>query len=175
MAASTRTLVALVVVLAAVAVPASVVPATAQSGDQPAWADDLFADMQGMQDRYNENVDPGNMTFAQRQVYNQLTGNVINVYIVETDVVFSFRMTPDGTIRDLQQSRRDDASLRMELTRETAEDLAAEENPVPAFVGAVQDGRRTDGTVRGIVIKGERGNPVKQATWMVVNTLKGLF
>jgi len=168
----TRAVVALVVILSAVVASA---PAAAQSNDQPAWADELFTDLQGMQERYNENVDPSNMSFAQRQVYDRIKGNIINVYFVGTDVVFSFRMRSDGTISDFQQSRRDDADLKMEMTRETAGDLASRDDPVPAFVDAVQNGRRTGGTVRGIVIGGEEGKPVKQATWTVVNTLKGLL
>jgi len=51
----------------------------------------------------------------------------------------------------------------------------AQDNPVPPFVEAVQNGRRTGGTVRGIVINGEDGKPVKQATWTVINTVKGLL
>lgn len=150
-------------------------PVTAQSSDQPAWADDLFADLQEMQPRYNANVSETDMNFAQRQVYNQLTGNTINVYFVGTDVVFSFRMRSDGRITDLQQSRRENADLKMLLTRETAESLAAKDDPVPPFVDAVQNGKMRDGSVKGIVIRGEDGKPVKQATWTVVNTLKGLF
>jgi len=115
------------------------------------------------------------MNFAERQVYNQITGNVVNVYFVNTDVVFSFYMRPDGTITDLQQSRRDDASLKMLMTRETGENLVDLDNPVPQFVEHVQNGRRTGNTVRGIVINGEDGKPIKLATWTVINTVKGLF
>jgi hypothetical protein len=167
-----RTAVALLVIFS---VAAGGVPVAAQSSDQPAWADDLFADLQEMQQRYNQNVGDTEMTFAQQQVYNQIKGNVVNVYFVNTDVVFSFYMRPDGTIGDLRQSPRDDASLKMEMTRDTAENLAAQDNPVPPFVEAVQNGRRTGGTVRGIVINGEDGKPVKQVTWTVINTVKGLL
>jgi hypothetical protein len=150
-------------------------PVTAQSGDQPAWADELFTDLQDMQPRFNANITDAEMNFAERQVYNQITGNVVNVYFVNTGVVFSFYMRPDGTITDLRQSRRDDASLKMLMTRETAEDLVDRDNPVPQFVEHVQDGRRTGGTVEGIVINGEDGKLIKQATWTVINTVKGLF
>jgi len=151
------------------------VPVAAQSGEQPAWADELFTDLEDMQPRFNENVGEVEMNFAERQVYNQLTGNVVNVYFVNTDVAFSFYMRPDGTITDLRQSRRDDASLKMLMTRDTAENLVTLDNPVPQFVEHVQNGRRTGGTVEGIVINGEDGKLVKQATWTVVNTVKGLF
>jgi len=171
-----RIVVALLVVLSLVATSS---PVAAQSSDQPAWADDLFADFEEMQPRYNENVGDADMNFAQRQVYNQITGNVVNVYLVGTDVVYSFRMRSDGTITDLRQSRRDDADLKMRMTRDTAEDLAAADNPVPPFVEATQNGavvrRNGERTVRGIVIDGEDGKPVKQATWTVVNAVKGLL
>jgi hypothetical protein len=174
-----RVVTALLVAVAGVGVGLTPVAAQSDGGDQPAWADELFSDLQGMQERYNENVSDAEMGFAQRQVYNQLTGNVVNVYFVGTDVVFSFRMQGDGTITDLRQSRRDDADLKMEMTRNTAERLVAAPNPVPPFVAAVQNGEvvRQNGerTVRGIVINGESGNPVKQATWTVINTLNGLL
>jgi hypothetical protein len=63
----------------------------------------------------------------------------------------------------------------MLLTRETAENLVDLDNPVPQFVDHVQNGRQTGGTVEGIVINGEDGKLIKQATWTVINTVKGLF
>jgi hypothetical protein len=163
-----------VAVLVTLSFAAAGTPVAAQSS-QPAWADELFADLQDMQPRFNENVGDVEMNFAERQVYNQLTGNVVNVYFVNTDVAFSFYMRPDGTITDLRQSRRDDASLKMLMTRDTAENLVDLDNPVPQFVEHVQNGQRTGGTVRGIVVNGEDGKLVKQATWTVINTVKGLF
>jgi hypothetical protein len=153
---------------------AGATPVAAQN-DQPAWADELFTDLQDMQPRFNANITDAEMNFAERQVYNQITGNVVNVYFVNTDVVFSFYMRPDGTITDLRQSRRDDASLKMLLTRETAENLVDRDDPVPQFVEHVRNGQRTGDTVEGIVINGEDGKPIKQATWTVINTVKGLF
>jgi hypothetical protein len=173
---SGRVAVALLVTLAVVA---GATPATAQSSAQPAWADDLFTDLRDMQPRFNANITDAEMNFAERQVFNQLAGNTVNVYFVNTDVVFSFRMRPDGTITDLRQARRDDAGLKMQMTRDTAENLVSLPNPVPQFVDAVRNGRvvRSDGerTVRGIVINGEDGKLVKQATWTVINTVKGLL
>jgi hypothetical protein len=153
---------------------AGATPVAAQN-DQPAWADALFADLQDMQPRFNANITDAEMNFAERQVYNQITGNVVNVYFVDTGVVFSFYMRPDGTITDLRQSRRDDASLKMLMTRGTAETLVDRDDPVPQFVEHVRDGRRTGDTVEGIVINGEDGKLIKQATWTVINTVKGLF
>ncbi|WP_157573612.1 hypothetical protein [Haloplanus natans] len=167
-----RIVVALLVTLSVATAGA---PVAAQSGEQPAWADELFADLQDMQPRFNANVTDAEMNFAERQVFNQITGNVVNVYFVDTGVVFSFYMRPDGTITDLRQSRRDDASLKMLLTRETAENLVDLDDPVPQFVEHVRNGRRTGDTVEGIVINGEDGKPIKQATWTVINTVKGLF
>lgn len=152
-------------------------PVTAQS-EQPAWADDLFTDLQDMQPRYNANVTEVDMNFGERQVFNQLTGNVVNVHFVGTDVVFSFYMRPDGTLTDFRQSGRDNADLKMEMTRDTAEELVAADNPVPQFVNAVNDGRVVQKNdpriVRGIVINGADGKPVKQATWGIINVVKGL-
>ena len=167
-----RVAVALLVTLALVAGAA---PVTAQSADQPAWADDLFDDMERMQPQYNSNIGETDMSFAERQVYDRIRGNTVNVYIVETDVVFSFRMTGDGTITELEQSRNADADLKMLMTRETAQSLADSDNPVPGFVQGVRNGERTDGTVEGIVITGEDGKVVKQVTWGIINAAKGFF
>jgi hypothetical protein len=163
-----------VAVLVTLSLAVGATPVAAQT-DQPAWADGLFTDLQEMQPRFNANVTDAEMNFAERQVYNRIKGNVVNVYFVGTDVVFSFYMRPDGTITDLRQSPRDDAGLKMLLTRETAETLVDLDNPVPRFVEHVRDGRRTDGTVEGIVINGEDGKLFKQATWVVINAMKGLF
>ena len=163
-----------VALLVTLSLAAGATPVAAQN-DQPAWADELFTDLQDMQPRFNANITEAEMNFAERQVYNQITGNVVNVYFVNTDVVFSFYMRPDGTITDLRQSRRDDASLKLLLTRDTAETLVDLDDPVPQFVEHVRNGQRTGNGVEGIVINGEDGKPIKQATWTVINTVKGLF
>lgn len=150
-------------------------PVAAQSGDQPAWADDLFGDLEEMESKYNDNIGDAEMSFAEQRVYNQIKGNVVNVYFVNTDVVFSFRMRSDGTLTDLQQSPRDDATLKLLMTRETAEDLVARDNPVPAFVENVRTGERTGDSVEGIVITGEDGELVKRVTWGIINVFKGIF
>ncbi|GAB3707699.1 hypothetical protein [Halorubrum pallidum] len=171
-----RVTVALLVAFALVGGAASVAAqSSGQSTDQPAWADDLFSDMESMQSQYNSFIGDAEMSTAERQVYNRITGNTINVYIVETDAVFSFRMTDGGTITELEQSRNDDADLKMLMTRETAQSLADSENPVPGFVQNVRNGERTDGTVEGIVITGEDGKIVKRVTWGVINAAKGFF
>lgn len=174
-----------VVVAAMVAASAGVGVAAARSGNgnasgNPAWADALFSDMQRMATTYNGNVDgaQGNMSTATRQVYNQVKGKTVNAYFVGTDVTFSFRMTRDGHITDLRDHPRDDAQLAMYMTRDTAESLAAADEPVGTFVSAVQSGHfvttSSGKTVRGVVIRGEKGHVVEQATWTVINTAKGL-
>jgi hypothetical protein len=170
----------LAIVLAVSVVAAGVAPAQSGGADNPAWADTLYTDLQGMAERYNENVGEARseMDFATREVYNRLTGKPVNVYFHGTDVVFSFRMTGDGRIVDLRDAPRDDARLAMFMTRETAERLAASDRPVDGFVSAVQSGRFVgsgdDRTVRGVVIRGEQGRVVEQVTWTVINAAKGL-
>lgn len=171
-----RVAVALLVAVALVGGAGSVAAQSdGQSADQPAWADDLFGDLEQMQSQYNSNVGEVDMSFAEERVYDRIRGNTVNVYIVETDVVFSFRMADDGTITELEQSRDDDAGLKMLMTRETAQSLATSEDPVSGFVQNVRNGERTDGTVEGIVITGEDGKVVKQVTWGVINAVKGFF
>jgi len=171
-----RVAVALLVAVALVGGAGSVAAQSGgQSADQPAWADDLFGDLEQMQSQYNSNVGEVDMSFPEERVYDRIRGNTVNVYIVETDVVFSFRMADDGTITELEQSRDDDAGLKMLMTRETAQSLATSEDPVSGFVQNVRNGERTDGTVEGIVITGEDGKVVKQVTWGVINAVKGFF
>lgn len=171
-----RVSVALLVAVALIGGAASVAAqSSGQSADQPAWADNLFSDMESMQSQYNNFIGETDMSFAEQQVYNRIKGNTVNVYVVETDVVFSFRMASDGTITELEQSQNTDADLKMLMTRETAESLTQSENPVPGFVQNVRNGKRTDGTVEGIVIAGEDGKITKQVTWGVVNAVKGFF
>jgi hypothetical protein len=126
-----------------------------------------------MQSQFNDNIGDTEMSFAEQRVYNQIKGNVVNVYFAGSDVVFSFRMRSDGTITELRQSPRDDASLKMLMTRETAEELAARDNPVPGFVENVRTGERTGDSVEGIVITGEDGELVKRVTWGIINVFKG--
>ncbi len=170
-----------VLVLAVVVVAAGVAPGAASAQDDPAWSDALFADLESMSETYNANVDDAktDMDGPTRTVYNQLNGRVVNVYLHGTDVVYSFQMTTDGRITDLQQSRRDDARLAMYLTRDTAERLTGADAPVDAFVEAVQTGRFVgnggDRTVRGVVIRGESGHVVEQAKWTGINLAKGFL
>jgi hypothetical protein len=164
----------------AVAVVLSTVPApVAAQSDSPAWADDLFADLQTMADAYNRNVDGARaeMDAPTRAVYDQLNGRTVNVYLHGTDVTYSFRVTDDGRVVDLRQGTRDDAHLAMFLTRETAERLTGASNPVPPFVAAVQTGRFVgsgdDRTVRGVVIRGESDRLLERAKWGAINIAKG--
>ncbi len=177
-----RTTHAAVAALLAVAVVVSAVPApTAAQSDGPAWADELFADLQTMAERYNANVDGARaeMSGPTRAVYDQLNGRTVNVYLHGTDVAYSFRMTDDGRVVDLQQGTRDDAHLAMFLTRETAERLTSADEPVHRFVTAVQTGRFVgsgdDRTVRGVVIRGESDRVVERAKWGAINLAKGFL
>jgi hypothetical protein len=165
---------------AAVVLSAVPAPAAAQS-DGPAWADELFADLQTMAERYNANVDGARaeMSGPTRAVYDQLNGRTVNVYLHGTDVTYSFRMTDDGRVVDLQRGTRDDAHLAMFLTRETAERLTSADEPVRRFVTAVQTGRFVgsgdDRTVRGVVIRGESDRVVERAKWGAINLAKGFL
>lgn len=177
--ATARTAVA---ALLAVAVVFSAVPApVAAQSDQPAWADDLFADLQTMAESYNANVDGAraDMSGPTRAVYDQLNGRTVNVYLHGTDVTYSFRVTDSGRVVGLQQGTRADAHLAMFLTRETAARLTSAENPVPPFVTAVETGRFVgsgdDRTVRGVVIRGESDRVVERAKWGAINLAKGFL
>lgn len=178
--ASTMRATVAVVLAAAVVLSAVPAPVAAQS-DSPAWADALFADLQGMSDAYNENIDGArdDMNAPTRTVYDQLNGRTVNVYLHGTDVTYSFSVTDDGRIASFQQGTRDDAHLAMYLTRETAERLTSASNPVPPFVAAVQTGRFVgsgdDRTVRGVVIRGESDRVVEQVKWGAINLAKGFL
>jgi hypothetical protein len=171
---------ALAAVLAAAVVLAAV-PAPVAAQDDPAWAEALFADLRAMSETYNANVDAArdDMGAAERTVYDQIAGRTVNVYLHGTDVGYSFAMSRDGRITDLRGEHRDDARLAMYLTRDTAASLTGADDPVAAFVTAVETGRFVgsgdDRTVRGVVVRGESGNIVDQVKWGVINLGKGLF
>lgn len=139
-------------------------PVAAQS-DGPAWADDVYAQLQTGFDLYNENSDSLDLG----PLSGQLENKRVNLYVSDgaETAVYSFRMTGDGTVRDLDDAAHPDASLRMETSRSTITGIATADNPATALADAI--------VADDVVIRGERGHVVAQVTWGVLNVLKGLF
>ncbi|MFC7098268.1 hypothetical protein [Halobaculum marinum] len=156
-----------VAVVAMLVSAGAVAPVAAQSG-QPSWSGEVFETLQTGFDLYNDNsggLDLGPLS-------SQIENKRVNIYVSDAGetAVYSFRMTGDGKVRDLQQGAHEDASIRMETDRATMESIAAANSPQQAmdrFETAVRD--------NDIRIKGEQGHLFAQVTWTVLNTLKGLL
>ena len=147
------TLVALFVVTSGVGV--------AQSGpDQPAWADEAFADYQGMVAVYNESITSVELGPAG----GQLSGERVNLVVTDVEgatATIPFRMDDQLRMMDLQQGERPDATLRMSTDRGTFEDILAGDNPAVAFRTAVTNGHITfDGLGTTNAVK-----------WVVINNV----
>lgn len=158
----------LVVAVAVLLVSAgAVAPVAAQSG-QPSWSGEAFETLETGFDLYNQNTEGLDLGPLSSQIENKR----VNMYVSDggETAVYSFRMTGDGKVRDLQEGAHEDASLRMETDRDTMESIAASTDGQQAanrFADAVRDD--------DIVIGGEDGHLVAQITWTVLNALKGLL
>jgi len=131
----------------------------AQSGSgQPAWADQAFADYQGIVGAYNDAITSVDLGPAG----GQLAGERVNLVVTDTDdttATMSFRMDDQLRMTELQQGERADATLRMSTDRETFENVLAADNPAVAFRSAFTNG---DITFDGLGMT----NAVK---WVVIN------
>lgn len=147
------TVVVLVVALSMVATPA-----VAETQQQPDWVDETFADSSTMVSTYNENVDADALGTAG----GQLAGETINLDVTAADgstATFSFEMTEDLRIENLDRGPREDATMEMHTERSTFEAIAHAPNPERKFRTAVEQG---DVEIGGVGV-------VNSAKWGVLN------
>lgn len=154
---------ALVTLLAAVAPGA--LAQTGSDADAPPWSDEAYETVSEMVPKYNERVSEIDLGIAG----DQLADRRANVYIEDGDqtAVYSFYMDEQNRIQDLQRGAHPDAQLKITTTRDLLEAVASADDPAAAFREAVRNDE--------IRIAGERGHPVEQVKWTVVNAAKGLF
>lgn len=155
---ATIVLTATLVFLAAIAGPVG-----AQS-DQPEWADDMYAQLEGMVGTYNENIDASDLGVAGDQLKNEK----VNLVVTDTDgteATASFRMDGDLQIQELKQGTRDDATMKMTTDRATLTGIVESNDPSAAFQNAITGG---DITIDGL-------GTVNAVKWVVINTLVSLF
>lgn len=137
--------------------------AAAQSTDQPEWADEAFAEFEGMVAVYNESITAVDLGVAGDQLANER----VNLVVTDADgatATFSFRL--DGQLRmtELAQGPRSDATLRMSLDRATFDEILTADNPAVAFRDAVaEDDIRFSGVGTTNAVK-----------WTVINTVADL-
>ena len=161
----TRIAVGLVLVtLLAATAPAAVAQSESDSGS-PEWSDEVYEAVSEMVPEYNERVSEIDLGIAG----DQLADRRVNVYIEDGEgtAVYSFYMDDRNRIQDLQRGTHPDAQLKITTTREALVRIAEAEDPAAAFRSAA----RGD----AITIAGERGHPVEQAKWTVVNALKSVL
>jgi len=155
----------IVVGLVLVTLLAAAVPGALAQTDAPAWEDEAYETVSEMVPKYNERVSEVDLGIAG----DQLADRRANVYIEDGDqtAVYSFYMDEQNRIRELQRGAHPDAQLKITTTRDVLEAVASADDPAAAFREAVRSDE--------IRIAGERGHPVEQAKWTVVNAIKGLF
>ena len=138
--------------------------AVAQSAsDQPEWADEAFAEYEGMVAVYNESITEVDLGVAG----SQLAGERVNLAVTDANgstATFSFRMDSELRMTELEQGARSDATLRMSTDRETFQQVLNADNPAVALRNAVMN---DDITFDGL----GTANAVK---WTVINTVADL-
>ena len=155
----------IVVGVVLVALLAAAAPSALAQTDAPEWEDEAYETVSEMVPKYNERVSEIDLGIAG----DQLADRRANVYIEDGDqtAVYSFYMDEANRIQDLQRGAHPDAQLKITTTRDVLEAVASADDPAAAFRVAVRNDE--------IRIAGERGHPVEQVKWTVVNTVKGLF
>lgn len=104
-------------------------PAVAQAPDQA----DLAAD------RVSENVDAG----GAGQAAERLAGETINLHVTGADGserTFSFEVTENSQIEDLERGAREDATMEMYTDNSTFQEIAHAPNPEQRFRATVERG-----------------------------------
>jgi hypothetical protein len=161
----TRTVVGIMLVTLLAAAAPSALAQTGSDADAPEWEDEAYETFSEMVPKYNERVSEIDLGIAG----DQLADRRVNVYIEDGDqtAVYSFYMDERNRIRDLQRGAHPDAQLKITTRIDVLEAVASADDPAAAFRVAVRNDE--------IRIAGERGHPVEQAKWTVVNAVKGLF
>jgi hypothetical protein len=131
----------------------------------PAWEGEVYEAVSEMVPTYNERVSEVDLGIAG----DQLADRRVNVYVEDGDAtaVYSFRTDADNRIEDFRRGAHPDARLRVTTSRATVVGVARADNPAAAFRAAVAGG--------DIVVTGERGHPVEQVKWTVINALRSVF
>jgi hypothetical protein len=106
---------------------------------EPAWSDDLFAELEGWSDTYNARAD--DVGFRGKSI---LSGERVNLHVRAADgseAVYSFGTDADARVVDLRRGERGDATLRLATERAVIDRIVAAEDPVRALESALLSGR----------------------------------
>lgn len=129
----------LAVLLALVVVTSSVPGTVAAQSDDPAWADDLFAQMQSMVDPYNEQAGSldlpiGNSLLENARITAEISDDAGNTafYRIETN--------GQKEITSLERGEHPDPTLKIVTTLSAMEDVATAENPVGELASKIETG-----------------------------------
>ena len=129
----------LTAVLAALVVLAAVPVGTVAQSDDPAWADDLFTEMESMVGVYNDNVDSLDLPIGESLLQNaritaEISDDAGNVayYSIETD--------GDKRITSLEREEHEDPTLRIVTTLDAMEEIATANDPVSELGAKIASG-----------------------------------
>jgi hypothetical protein len=129
----------LAVLLAVVVVTSSVSGIAVAQSDDPAWADDLFAQMETMVEPYNERA--GNLDLP---IGDGLLENARITVEISDDAgnTAFYRMETNGQkeITSLQRGEHPDPTLRIVTSRSAMEDVANAGNPVGELTTKIETG-----------------------------------
>lgn len=129
----------LAVLLATVIVTSAVPGTVVAQSDDPAWADDLFAEMQSMVDPYNEQAGSldlpiGNSLLENARITAEISDDAGNTafYRIETN--------GQKEITSLERGEHPDPTLKIVTTRSAMEDIAGAANPVDELATKIETG-----------------------------------
>jgi hypothetical protein len=129
----------LTVLLALFVVTSSVPGTVVAQSDDPAWADDLFAEMQSMVDPYNERAGSLDLPVGNGLLENaRITAEISD----DADNTAFYRIETNGQkeITSLERGEHPDPTLRIVTTLSAMEDIATAGNPVNELATKVETG-----------------------------------
>lgn len=129
----------LTVVLALLVVASSVPGTVVAQSDDPAWADDLFAEMQTMVDPYNEragslDLPVGNGLLENARITAEISDDAGNT------VFYQIETNGQKEITSLERGEHPNPTLRIVTTMSAMEEIANAGNPVAELANKVESG-----------------------------------
>lgn len=107
--------------------------------DDPAWADDLYQQLESMVDVYNDNVDSLDLPIGE----GLLQSARVTVEISDSEgnvVYYSFETDENKRITSISREAHENPTLRIITTRETMQEIATAQDPVAELGNEVMSG-----------------------------------
>lgn len=108
--------------------------------EEPEWAADLFETLEAVVIEYNTARERGEIGFGERFV----VGHQVALVVTDEDdaqAAYGFYLDAQGFITGLEPGEHPEATLRVLMSKATAETIGAADDPLAAFREGVRDGR----------------------------------